>query len=175
MDGSGKLIGVNTAIYSPTGASAGIGFAIPVDEVKFIVETLIRDGRIVRPVLGISYLGSKQARTLGINSGVLVLDVPEDSLPAKAGLKGTRRTESGLIELGDIIVQVGDCEIEKEADLFQALEDLKPGDVVQVTVNRVVAVSDELAVRKVKLEIELSSSAKFEKSFEPFSSSPRRE
>ena len=98
LDGTGKLIGVNTAIYSPSGASAGIGFAIPVDEVKFIVETLIRDGRIVRPVLGISYLGSKQARTLGINSGVLVLDVPEDSLPAKAGLKGTRRTELTTLE-----------------------------------------------------------------------------
>lgn len=97
LDSSGRLIGMNTAIYSPTGASAGIGFAIPVDVVKFIVETLIRDGQVVRPVLGISYLGSKQAKTLGINAGVLVLDVPPDSPAAKAGLKGTRRTDTGLI------------------------------------------------------------------------------
>ena len=88
---------MNTAIYSPSGASAGIGFAIPVDEVKLIVATLIQDGRVVRPVLGISYLGSKQARTLGITTGVLVLEVPPDSPAGKAGLKGTRRSESGLI------------------------------------------------------------------------------
>jgi S1-C subfamily serine protease len=76
---------MNTAIYSPSGASAGIGFAIPVDQVKSIV------------VLGISYLGSKQARTLGITKGVLVLEVPPDSPAFVAGLKGTRRTYNGLI------------------------------------------------------------------------------
>jgi S1-C subfamily serine protease len=97
LDSSGRLIGMNTAIYSPSGASAGIGFAIPVDAVQFIVETLIRDGQVVRPILGISLLGSKQARTLGINSGVLVLEVPPDSPAALAGMKGTRRTESGFI------------------------------------------------------------------------------
>jgi S1-C subfamily serine protease len=97
LDSSGRLIGMNTAIYSPSGASAGIGFAIPVDAVQFIVETLIRDGQVVRPILGISLLGSKQARTLGINSGVLVLEVPPDSPAAQAGMKGTRRTESGFI------------------------------------------------------------------------------
>ncbi len=97
LDSSGRLIGMNTAIYSPSGASAGIGFAIPVDAVQFIVNTLIRDGQVVRAILGISLLGSKQARTLGINSGVLVLDVPPDSPADRAGLKGTRRTESGLI------------------------------------------------------------------------------
>lgn len=97
MDSDGKLIGMNTAIFSPSGASAGIGFAIPVDQVKSIVETLIQDGRVVRPVLGISYLGSKQARTLGITSGVLVLDVPRDSPAYDAGLRGTRRTQNGLI------------------------------------------------------------------------------
>jgi S1-C subfamily serine protease len=97
LDSSGRLIGMNTAIYSPSGGSAGIGFAIPVDAVQFIVDTLIRDGQVIRPMLGISLLGSKQARTLGINSGVLVLEVPPDSPADKAGLKGTRRTESGLI------------------------------------------------------------------------------
>jgi S1-C subfamily serine protease len=66
-----------------------------IQAVKYIVETLIRDGKIVRPVLGISYLESKQARALGIERGVLVLDVPPNSPAYKAGMRGTRRTESG--------------------------------------------------------------------------------
>lgn len=83
---------------------------------------MITDGKVVRAVLGISYLESKQARALGINAGVLVLDVPENSPAEKAGLKGTRRTESGLIEIGDIILKVGDNVINTESDLFAALE-----------------------------------------------------
>lgn len=168
LDSSGKLIGMNTAIYSPSGASAGIGFAIPVDTVKYIVETLIRDGKVVRPVLGISYLESKQARSLGINSGVLVLDVPEGSNAAKAGLKGTRRTESGLIEIGDIISKVGTKVINVESDLFQALEEYKPGDTVELTVNRVTAVDDQLQVRVVVLQIQLQASTDVEKNLQVF-------
>lgn len=137
LNSSGKLIGMNTSIYSPSGASAGIGFAIPVDTVKFIAEILIRDGKVVRPVLGISYLESKQARSLGIERGVLVLEVPPTSPAYKAGLRGTKRTESGLVEIGDIIIKIDDFKINTEADLFQALENMKPGDVVKVTVNRV--------------------------------------
>src|SRR5210317_501960 len=124
--------GEYTAIYSPSGASAGIGFAIPVDAVNFIVNTLIKDGKIIRPILGIGYLESKQARALGISRGVLVLDVPLDSPAAKAGLKGTHRTETGLIEIGDIIVKVGDTVINTEANLFEALEGYQPGDNVEV-------------------------------------------
>ncbi|GAX12619.1 hypothetical protein FisN_13Lh084 [Fistulifera solaris] len=139
LDSSGKLIGMNTAIYSPSGASSGIGFAIPSDTIKFVVETLIRDGRVVRPIIGISYLESRQARSLGITNGVLILDVPPGSPAAAAGLKGTRRTENGLIEIGDIIIQVGNTKINREADLFEALEDLQPGDVVEVKVNRLMA------------------------------------
>lgn len=162
LDSSGRLVGMNTAIYSPSGASAGIGFAIPIDTVKYIVETLIADGRVIRPVLGISYLESRQAKTLGISSGVLVLDVPPDSPPAKAGLRGTRRSESGLIELGDIIVQVGDTVIDTESDLFQAVENYKPGDFVQVTVQRIVASQDELITQRITLTVPLQSSAIYE-------------
>lgn len=89
MDSAGRLIGMNTAIYSPSGASSGIGFAIPSDTIKFVVETLIRDGRVVRPVIGISYLESRQAQALGISNGVLILDVPKGSPAAAAGLKGS--------------------------------------------------------------------------------------
>eukprot|EP00555_Chaetoceros_dichaeta_P008975 CAMPEP_0198272754 /NCGR_PEP_ID=MMETSP1447-20131203/54399_1 /TAXON_ID=420782 /ORGANISM="Chaetoceros dichaeta, Strain CCMP1751" /LENGTH=194 /DNA_ID=CAMNT_0043966113 /DNA_START=16 /DNA_END=597 /DNA_ORIENTATION=+ len=70
LDSRGKLIGINTSIYSPSGASAGIGFAIPVDTAKFIIDTLIRDGQVVRPALGIALIESKQAKVLGVGKGV---------------------------------------------------------------------------------------------------------
>ena len=153
---------MNTAIYSPSGASAGIGFAIPIDTIKYIVNTLIRDGKVVRPILGISYLESKQARALGISRGVLVLDVPPGSPAEKAGLKGTRRTETGLVEIGDIIVEVGGVVIDTEARLFQALETYEPGDEVDVRVLRIEAVSDMLVQKEVTLSIPLQSSDKLE-------------
>jgi len=163
LDGNGKLIGMNTAIYSPSGGSAGIGFAIPVDAVKYIVETLIRDGQIVRAVMGVSLLDSKQARTLGINKGVLVLDVPTDSPAYKAGMKGTRRTEYGLVEIGDIITKVNNIPINKEADLFEALEKFKPGDRVDVVVNRVdrsdTASAEMMKLKEVTLTIQLKASS----------------
>ncbi|KAG7359197.1 trypsin-like peptidase domain containing protein [Nitzschia inconspicua] len=162
LDSGGRLIGMNTAIYSPSGASAGIGFAIPVDTVKYIVDTLIRDGKVVRPILGISFLESKQARALGIGRGVLVLDVPAGSPAAQAGLKGTRRTETGLVEIGDIIVKVGGTIIETEANLFEALEDYKPGDSVEVKVLRIDAVNDQLTQRELTLNIRLQSSETLE-------------
>lgn len=164
LDSSGNLIGMNTAIYSPSGASAGIGFAIPVDTVKYIVNTLIRDGKVIRPILGISYLESKQARALGIGRGVLVLDVPAGSPAAQAGLKGTRRTETGLVEIGDIIVKVGTTIINTEANLFEALEGFQPGDSINLKVLRIEAVSDTLQQREVKLSIRLQSSEMLEQS-----------
>lgn len=136
LDSSGRLIGINTSIFSPSGASAGIGFAIPVDSVKYVVDTLIRDGKVTRPILGITLLENKQARTLGVNKGVLILDVPEGSPASQSGMRGTRRTEYGLIDIGDIIVRVDDANIETEGDLFGTLEKYKPGDTVRVEVNR---------------------------------------
>jgi S1-C subfamily serine protease len=168
LDAGGRVIGMNTAIYSPSGASAGIGFAIPIDSVKFIVETLIRDGRVVRPILGITFLESKQAKALGILKGVLVLEVPKTSPAFRAGMKGTRRTDSGLVEIGDIIIRIDNNDISTEADLFQALENCKPGDKVKVTVNRVEAVGPtrtDLALKEVTLMIELTASSDVAKMF----------
>ena len=127
---------------------------------------------VVRPVLGISYLESKQAKALGIQNGVLVLDVPEGSPAYRAGLRGTRRTESGLIELGDIISKVGDTVINTEADLFRALENLKPGDRVKVRVSRVGVTPETNAVtlETIELDIPLQSSTIFEKNI----GTPRR-
>ena len=76
LDSSGRLIGMNTAILSPSGSSAGIGFAIPVDTLKQQVETILKYGRVLRPVIGISFAEGAQARALGVQRGVLVLSVP---------------------------------------------------------------------------------------------------
>lgn len=134
IDARGRLIGMNTAIYSPSGASAGVGFAIPVNTLKVIAQGLIENGRIVRPVIGISYLESSQARSLGIDSGVLILDVPEGSAAEKAGLRGTSRMTFGSIELGDIIIGIDDEKINNEGDLFKALDKHKVGDTVHIRV-----------------------------------------
>jgi len=134
LDSAGKLIGMNTSIYSPSGASAGVGFAIPVDTMKAIASGLIENGRIIRPVIGISYLESSQARALGIDRGVLVLDVPEGSPAFKAGLHGTLRSGAGSVEFGDVIIQLDDATIDNEADLFRALDDHKVGDTVKIKV-----------------------------------------
>ena len=101
---------------------------------------------------------------MGIGRGVLVLDVPPDSPAAKSGLKGTRRTETGLVEIGDIIIKVGGTVIETEATLFQALEDYKPGDTVDVTVIRIDAVNDKLTQKEITLKIQLQSSEILEQS-----------
>jgi len=153
LDSKGRVIGMATAIYSPSGASAGIGFAIPVDTVNYIVTQLIDNGQIVRPLLGVSILDSKQARqALGITKGVLILEVKPGTPAAAAGLKGLRRTDSGIIEIGDIIIAVEGVSIEKEGDLFKAIEEYKPGDTVKVTVNRPQIEVTELGEPDIKLK-----------------------
>lgn len=151
LDSAGALVGMNTSIYSPSGASAGVGFAIPIDTIKVIVDTLIRDGRIVRPVIGISYLESSQARALGVDEGVLTLDVPQDSPAEKAGLKGTSRSTFGNIVLGDIIIAMDGTSIKNEADLFKALDEHKVGDVVTISVK-----DNEGFIRKLKVKLSAS-------------------
>jgi len=153
LDSSGKMIGMATAIYSPSGASAGVGFAIPVDTVKFIADMLIQNGQIVRPLLGISILDSKQARqALGITKGVLILDVKPGTPASQAGLKGLKRTDSGIIEIGDIIIAIEGTPIEKEGDLFKAIESFEPGDVVKLTVDRPAIEVDDDGSPQIKLK-----------------------
>ncbi|MDH5675786.1 MAG: trypsin-like peptidase domain-containing protein [Myxococcales bacterium] len=136
MDSSGRLIGVNTAIYSPSGASAGVGFAIPVDTVARVVPELIRYGREVRPVLGVELADDALTRRLGLR-GVLVGAVLRDSPAAQAGLLGVRRNpESGKLLLGDVIVSLNDTPITSQRDLHRALDTLQPGDEVSLQLLR---------------------------------------
>lgn len=127
---------MNTAIYSPSGSSAGIGFAIPVDTLKYEVNTLIRDGKVIRPAIGVSYLSSSQSQLLGINKGILILDINDNSNAKKSGLKGTVRRSNGDILLGDIIIAVDNDEVRNESDLFKAIEKHKVNDEVTITVLR---------------------------------------
>ncbi len=132
LDSHGRLIGVNTAIYSPSGASAGIGFAIPVDTVKMIVPQLIEFGHINRPVLGIEPLSDNWAKRLQVK-GVALLSVVPGQPASKAGIIGVREDRRGRIHLGDVIIAVDDEPILNQDGLLQVLENHHAGDVIKVT------------------------------------------
>lgn len=135
LNSQGQLIGVNTMIYSPSGASAGIGFAIPVNTVKEVVPELITHGRIVRPVLGIASAPDHWAQQLGVE-GVPILRVNPNSPAAQAGLRGAQRNAWGQISLGDVIVAIDDAPTINDDQLLGALEKYKPGDKVTISIMR---------------------------------------
>ena len=135
LDSAGRLIGVNTQIASPSGASAGIGFAVPVDTVNEVVPELIAHGRIVRPRLGVVPAPEGVTHQLGV-AGVLVLAVQDGTGAAKAGLRGTDRDRDGSLVLGDIIVGVAGKDVASYDDLVTALEKQKIGDTVPVKLVR---------------------------------------
>jgi S1-C subfamily serine protease len=136
LDSAGRLIGVNTAIYSPSGGSAGIGFAIPVDEVNRVIPKLIRDGRVVRPTLGVSAAPPDFNEALGIGPGIVVVGVERDGPAAQAGVEPFRRERSGGIVVGDVIVGVNGAKVENFDDLLEQLERHQPGDRVTVRLKR---------------------------------------
>jgi S1-C subfamily serine protease len=135
LDSSGRLIGVNTAIYSPSGSSAGIGFAIPVDEVNRVVPQLIANGKVTRPGLGVQLATDQLARQLGQN-GALIVNVLPDSPAAKANLRPTQRDARGRIQMGDVIVAVEGKAVKKSNDLFNDLDKRKVGDTITLTIMR---------------------------------------
>jgi S1-C subfamily serine protease len=135
LDSASRMIGMNTAILSPSGASVGIGLAIPVDEINRIVPQLIRHGKVVRPGLGVRIAADSLARNLHVKKGVLILEVLPDGPAAKAGLRATRRDANRLI-LGDIIVAIDKRQVDATNDLYAALENRKVDDTVSVTVLR---------------------------------------
>ncbi len=135
LDSSGRLIGVNSAIVSPSGAFAGIGFAIPVDKVNRVVTELIRHGKIIRPSLGIEPAPDQWVEELGLN-GVLVLGVVPNGPAAKAGIRATHRTPDGQIELGDLILAIDGQTVGSADDLSDLQEKYKVGDTVTVLLLR---------------------------------------
>lgn len=134
LDSAGRLVGINTAIYSPSGAYAGIGFSVPVDTVNRVVPQLIAQGRYIRPGLGISVdedINRAITSQLGVE-GVLALKVSPGSPAAQAGLRGTRIGPNGEVIPGDIILSIDGKPVKKVADLFSRLDEHRIGDRVEL-------------------------------------------
>jgi S1-C subfamily serine protease len=138
LDSAGRLIGINTAIYSPSGASAGIGFAVPVDTVNRVVPQLIRHGQYLRPTLGIEVddsLNERLKQQLGVK-GVVVLRVAPGSAADRAGMQGATISREGGVVPGDIILSIGETPVESVGKLLARLDQYQVGDTVRVTVSR---------------------------------------
>jgi S1-C subfamily serine protease len=135
LDSAGRLIGVNTQIASPSGASAGVGFAIPVDEVNWVVPDLIKFGRLNRPTLGVQLVDPSIEQRLNIE-GALIRAVFRDSGAAEAGLKGTTQDRFGRIALGDIITAIDGTPVKSSSDVPLALERRQPGETVKLKIRR---------------------------------------
>lgn len=138
LDSAGRLIGINTSIYSPSGASAGIGFAVPVDTVNRVVPILIRDGRYIAPELGIDTddrLNQRLSQALRIE-GVFVLRARPGSSAERAGLRGVRVAADGSVSAGDVIVSVEGKAVESIGGLLGRLDDFKVGETIKLEVLR---------------------------------------
>jgi S1-C subfamily serine protease len=137
LDSAGRLIGINTAIYSPTGASAGIGFAVPVDTVLRVVPQLIRSGRYVRPSLGVEVDEQINRRLVSETGqeGVFVLRVRPGSAAEKAGLEGVSALREGIVP-GDVIVAVDGRTVDSVGRLLARLDERRVGDRVTLDVVR---------------------------------------
>ena len=150
LDSAGRLIGVNTAIYSPSGAYAGVGFAVPVDTVNHIVPQLIANGRVIRPQLGVAIddrVGPAITRQMGVE-GILVWGVEPGTSAEAAGLRGTQRSPEGYIIPGDVIQAIDGKPVRTIDELHAILEKYKTGDTVELTVYR------DREARKVKIQLE---------------------
>ncbi len=149
LDTAGRLIGMNTAIYSPTGSSVGIGFAVPVDSVNRVAEQLLHFGHAVHPTLGVRIAADSLARNLNLH-GVLIVDVDPGSGAEAAGLQPTRREAGGGIALGDVIVEADAKPVRTSADLYRILDTHAPGDHVKLGLLR------EGRIARVAVELSLS-------------------
>lgn len=139
LDSHGRMIGINSQILSPSGASAGVGFAVPVNIAKRIVPQLVRSGEVVRPKLGISTRDVelvKRQIELPVGEGVLIWQVAPGGAAANAGLRGLTQTENGDVEIGDILVGIDGEKLDNTDDLYRILDKHKVGDTIQVQIVR---------------------------------------
>jgi S1-C subfamily serine protease len=136
LDSAGQLIGMNTVIFSKSGASHGIGFAVPVSTIARVVPQLISKGRAETVGLGISIDPQRRLEQLNRIPGIIVREVPQGSPAEKAGLRGLRRLPSGDLALGDVIVAIDGKKVETFDDLYNGLDAHRPGDKVEVGVRR---------------------------------------
>jgi S1-C subfamily serine protease len=135
LDSAGRLIGVNAAIYSPSGASAGIGFAIPVDAVQRVVPQLISHGKVLHAGLGARYAPDYVMQRLGLE-GVMIVDMDDDSAAAAAKLHGLKRGDDGDVLLGDVIVALDGTPVSNEQQFQKMLAKHEIGSKVKLTIVR---------------------------------------
>ncbi len=135
LDSAGRVIGMNAAILSPSGAYAGIGFAVPIDDVNQIVPRIIRGEAPDKPSLGILLAEDYLVRRLG-REGALVLTVTPGGAADKGGLLATRRSDDGEILLGDLIVAIDGEPVAGTSDLYRIIESRKVGEKVTLTIVR---------------------------------------
>ena len=135
LESSGRLIGINTQIISPSGAYAGIGFAVPVDTINRVVPELIKNGKVIRPSLGLTVLPDAMTARLGLD-GVAIARVIAGGPAAAAGLRGLREGPTGAVALGDVITKVEGTAIHTADDLFTVLDHHAMGDRVTVEFQR---------------------------------------
>src|SRR5215204_1406230 len=139
LDSRGRMIGINSQILSPSGSSAGVGFAVPVSIAKRVVPQLLQNGQVRRPKLGISTRDVAAFRNqvdLPTDDGVLIMQVARGGGAAQAGLRGIQQTETGDVELGDIIVGIDNDKVVNSDDLFRVLDKHQIGETVQVKIWR---------------------------------------
>ncbi|STY28705.1 DegP protease (Do-like, S2-serine-like) [Legionella wadsworthii] len=136
LNSAGQLIGMNTMIYSHSGASAGIGFAVPADDIDRIVTQIIKNGRVVLSGIGIQSVPPNVARQLGIRKGILIADVIRNTPASQAHLRGTHRDPWGRIELGDIIVALNGHSVPNYDVLYNMLTEIKVGEQITVSIQR---------------------------------------
>ncbi len=139
LDSRGRMIGINSQILSPSGSSAGVGFAVPVSIAKRVVPQLLQNGKVRRPKLGINTRDVSTLRNqidLPVEDGVLIFQVARGGGAATAGLRGVQQTEMGDVELGDIIVGIDNDKVGNSDDLFRVLDKHQIGETVQVQIWR---------------------------------------
>ena len=148
LNSQGHLIGMNTLLYSKSGSSSGVGFAVPVDTIKRIVPQLIEYGRVIRPVLGVVIFDERERfGYFDIKKGILIKSTIPKGPAKKAGLKGTRRDRMGRLYLGDLILKIDNKKVSKLNDIYHVLEKYQVGDTVEVTFLR------NEKIKKLKVEL----------------------
>lgn len=147
LDSKGEVIGMNTMIYSKTGTSAGIGFAVPISSINRIVPQIIKHGKVIRPGLGIGVLPDHQRRRFGVETGIIVTFLDEKGPAAKAGIQGISQDRRGRYFLGDVVVGIDDNKIDNFDDIYHVLDQYKIGDEVEVSLMR------DGKLKKVKLKL----------------------
>ena len=147
LNSSGELIGMNTMIASPSGASSGVGFAIPVDTIRKVVPQLIQFGKVTRPDIGgVQFVRDEVAQRAGI-AGAVVLEVSKGTSAYDQGLRGLYRDNFGRLLIRDVVTGIDVAKIKSYDDLFAALDGYKIGDTVTLTVER------EGKARQVKIQL----------------------